>query len=537
MANMGKMDDVLAMIRAAGTTPTPKAPRTEKEIFAAMAAAGRAEMARSGVTLARPVEPEPAYEPPVDTRMPLLPVTLTPYVSMPYDYTREEVRQQMDFGPDDYASDESYADDVERHWQREIIRRGANGTRVAAALGVHVDQGLEPAVACTACERPDPAMMCDVTLHEVRARCEAGCTPEAMGRGLTARVAEYERYHRAAAQNEAASALAARLDIATVLGSEDRQEWVIPGFIAADGLTMMGGTSGDGKTFEAMHAGICAALGRPWFGRTVAPTRTLLMLLEGATPDHTRRIRLLAAGLDATLADLNGKLDVYPQSLGFRSDDPSTMGNLVNMIKTLGHKFVIIDNLTNARANTDENSASNLSAALQPLADLAHNHKVGILLIHHANAKGELRGSSAIRQHADSVFEMTRSNAKNTSPITLKRTKDRYGTSLDEIRFRFLDRADLTTGRTGAIIAAALADYQPDPDDLVREEEPEEDAPPPPVDMPITSQFADLLALLPASSEAIYKHLGGSRNRTVKIRNQLERHGAIVLKGREWHKV
>lgn len=534
---MGSMDDVLARIRAAGTAPALKAPRTEKEILAAMAAAGRAEMARSGAAVVAPPAPELDYEPTVDIRMPLLPVTLTPYEAMPLDLTREEVQQQMSLGPDDYESDESYANDVERHWQRELVRRGAVGTRAAAALGVYVDQGPMAAIVCSACAAPDPAMMCDVTLHEIRARCAAGCTTEALGRGIGVRVTEHERYHRAAAQNEATSALASKVSI-TAFKATTKINWVIPGFVAANGLTVLGGESGDGKTFAAMYTGIAVALGQEWFDRQTTQTRALLLLLEGTADDHGRRLSLLAAGMGATLDDLDGKLDVYPAGDGFEADDPAAMQRLVDLVTTLGHKFVVIDNLTTARSNSDENSVANLGAALKPLADLAHTHGVGILLIHHFNAHGNLRGSTAIKQHADAVFEIRRSNPNNMSPVSMTRTKDRYGASFEKLRYRFVDRFDMH-GAPTAIVATAIGDHRPDPADLVPAKVVVDmnAPPPPPEDIPVTAKFADLLNCLPCSSAHIYKAVGGSRTKVKQIRDQLERHGKIILKGTEWHKV
>jgi predicted ATP-dependent serine protease len=211
-------------------------------------------------------------------------------------------------------------------------------------------------------------------------------------------------------------------------------------------LTILGGTSGDGKTYESLHVAICVAAGLPWFGRRVQPARVLLVLLEGAAADRKARILKLARGLGTTLAALQGRLDLYPHDL--KADNPRSLAALNDYIARLGYGLVVIDNLSEIRstgAHGAENDTAIMTAVLKPLADLAHARQAGILLLHHANARGELRGSSAIRQHADAVFEMDRASPANDAPVTLTRTKDRTGETFESLTYRMLD--DDSAGR------------------------------------------------------------------------------------------
>jgi RecA-family ATPase len=67
---------------------------------------------------------------------------------------------------------------------------------------------------------------------------------------------------------------------------------------------------------------------------------------------------------------------------------------LCALVEGRGYGLVVIDNLTEIRAGASQNSendATAMSAALRPLADLAHDHRCGVLVLHHAGASGGLR--------------------------------------------------------------------------------------------------------------------------------------------------
>lgn len=482
--------------------------------------------------------PAPKIEPVV---LPVLALDLPSRLPRNLDMVRADASQLLSYTIDQCESDESYEAHVEVAWRNEVRRRESVGVRVLAALTTSewIPDEEVWGLSCPACDPNSTraGFRCLVTLDEVRGLCADGCSSAAIAGAITTWVTAHEHRERLAAQNEAASAMAAELSFRN-LRKAPSQRWIIPGFIAADGLTLLSGTSGDGKTFLTMYTSVCTALGLPWFDRPVQPVRTLLFLLDGAAPDNRRRFDLLAAGLGVDQDKFDDTLDIHPDGRPFLADDPESMAGLLTRINTLGHRLIIIDNLTNARGQTDENSAAHLSAALKPLAELAHKQGVGILLIHHANARGELRGSSAIRQYADMVFEIKRSNATNTSPVRLTRTKDRYGLSFEELRYRFADRTT-PDGEITAIVPAALPAYRPDPDDMAPDDvDPEEEKEPKgPVEIPWSSKFDDLLACLPATSADVYRAVRASRTLTLKIRYQLERQGKIVLKGKEWHKV
>ncbi len=316
--------------------------------------------------------------------------------------------------------------------------------------------------ACPVCGADDvPKAMADRRLviqdvlddDRVSLCCLSGCDPEAVMatlREIVVRIEKDQDRERLAAaahaksERDRADAIAEEESLQTAasitaLSAAPAQRWCVPGFLGADMLTILGGTSGDGKTYEALHVAICVAAGVPWFGRPVEPARVLLVLLEGAVADRRARILKLARGLGVAFDDLVGRLDVYPDDL--KTDNAESYATFKRYVTRLGYALVVIDNLSEIRSlhtHGAENDVATMTAVIRPLADVAHGGRA-ILLLHHTNAKGELRGSSAIRQHTDAVFEMERASAANDSPVTLTRTKDRTGETFETLTYRMVD--------------------------------------------------------------------------------------------------
>jgi hypothetical protein len=133
----------------------------------------------------------------------------------------------------------------------------------------------------------------------------------------------------------------------------------------------------------------------------------------------------------------------------------------------------------------------------------------------------------------------------------MTRTKDGYGQSLEELRYRFLDSVDPNNGKIVAILPAQLDPERPDPLDV----DPLVPAPERltledrlrPIDIEMTpinrARMADILGVLPRSSQGIYEAIrqGHSNppglNRIKALRDQLERDGKIVKREGVWYKV
>lgn len=470
-----------------------------------------------------------------EARQPLeiLPVSLPPYVPTRFDVTLEAVRAEpgrWGINPDSYPYEDDLEQAVLAAYSQEINDLQGTYGRVRTALEPCRDPDRLPGdrrdTACPACAESYAGVL---TWYwdgsALRGRCSARCEPLAVAGAITAAVLQTEHQAQADADSEASAQALATTDLATALGAVPPQDWLIPGVVAADALHMVIGASGSNKTWLAMWMALCISQGIPWLTRPVRQARAMLVLLEGSVRDRRRRLEQLALGLGTTFTALGSELRVYPGEL--RLDDPASFAALAATVKATRCRFVVIDNLTEARDDVDENSSAALGAALRPLAQFAHSEEIAILLLHHDNAKGGVRGSSAIVQHADVVFKLRKRSPANNALIRIACIKDRFGAAIGEVAYRMRDQLE-----NGIITAVTPS--------LELEEVERPDVPKILKDDP---RLRRLLGLLPASSEELYAKMtpgpkggavGMSRTTIKSLRNRLEEDGIIHRVEGQW---
>ncbi len=455
----------------------------------------------------------------------VLPVQLDPYVPTAADITRAAIAAapgRWGLQREHYETDDDFEAGIEQVWQNHLAECTAFDSRVRQVLEPAIDYeiGLDA-------RRRRPCPVCDTEgtattftwqmapgATSLSAACSRGCTTDALGEAVESLVHAHERLEHASAQNEATQAARAASSLTAALAGAKPQRWVVPGVVPADGLTLLSGCSGDGKTWLALWLAICAASGSSWIDARIERTRTLLVLLEGALDDRNRRIRAMTRGMQLDFEELEAWLGIYPHRLAL--DDPESMAALRTHVRDCGYRFVLIDNLTEARSNRDENSVAVMGAALRPLAEMCRVDKIGGVILHHANARGELRGSSAIKQHPDAVFEISRSSPANNAKVRIRNTKDRYGISLAEISYMLEDRLDPVTGGVLAVVPdrwRSLTEVR-----LAVEL---------PTELQGDRRLAQILAALPCTSSGLLKIGTGSNTTKIALRRKLEDAGVI----------
>lgn len=308
-----------------------------------------------------------------------------------------------------------------------------------------------------------------------------------------------------------------------MLEQQTRSEpaWLIDGMMPAEGISLLVGAPGSGKTNFAIGAALAVAARRPWLGHTTKPQadggRVLLVLLEGVLDDCARRIRQIAAGMGITPSQLYDIVDICPRFENASLQDTRRHTDALVRVaertsRKRGYDLVVIDNLTKLRFDEDENNATAMATALKPAIAIAEN--CAVLLLHHANARGDTRGSTAIKQTADMELRLDKPEVSKHAVITLTRVKERSGAEDLKIKYRINGG-----GPDGSPMLFELAKDKPRPDKR-------------------RYAILDALAAGPLGMEAIhakmYAVFGKNRGESIKARDALERDGLIEKTKAGW---
>ena len=167
------------------------------------------------------------------------------------------------------------------------------------------------------------------------------------------------------------------ISLADLLAEEDEAEpWLVDHLLTRGGLSLVNGKPGAGKTTFARDMALSVAQGKRWLGRDVAQGHVLFLALE----EQKRQVRHHMQLMGATAKD---EITFYIQPM---HDNP--VATLARLIAQLTPSLIVIDPVARFLHCKDFNDYAQMSAAIDPLIDLAHKTGTHVCLIHHAR-KGE----------------------------------------------------------------------------------------------------------------------------------------------------
>lgn len=190
------------------------------------------------------------------------------------------------------------------------------------------------------------------------------------------------------------------------MGNEER-EWLIGGFLPRATTAILHAGAGIGKTLFMYDLCKAVVTGDQWNG---LPTRKgKVLLVQTDEPATETRQRLEINGFFNAVKGNGGILTQW----GF-----DQMGILADWIERERPEMVMIDCLTtvNRGGNFDEKDAG-FAHGLYDLRDLSDQYGCAIVVIHHSNRSGGLRGSVAIEAAVSEVWRL-RTKEKDESHLT-----------------------------------------------------------------------------------------------------------------------
>lgn len=205
-------------------------------------------------------------------------------------------------------------------------------------------------------------------------------------------------------------------------------EWLIDDILSAGDKCIIGGPSQSGKSFLAIHAGMCVATGTPFFGRNVKQGLVIYQAGEGAR-GVKKRLRAwrkqndIAFSRKVPFVLLQGAVDLS------RLDGDAEP--LLAEIKQIEDIFgipalaVFLDTLACVAIGSEENSARDMGIVFSNVAKINAATGAHVCLVHHMNAGGDkLRGSTAIYANIDQTIFVKRDEATKVRTMRLGKQRD-----------------------------------------------------------------------------------------------------------------
>ena len=250
-------------------------------------------------------------------------------------------------------------------------------------------------------------------------------------------------------------------------------EWLISGWLTVGDKSIIAGPSQSGKSFLAIHAGMCVSFGHDFFGCEVKQGLVIYIAGEGAR-GVKKRLRAwrkhfkVEYSRETPFVLLQTPVNLY-------ASEGSDTAALIAEIKGIGEAFpdvplrmVVVDTLATASVGAEENSARDMSIVMSNVNKINEVTRAHVALVHHMSASGtKMRGSTAIYAALDNTIYVTCSETK-VRTAKLGKQKDEE----DTLSFQFeLMRSTLGEDANGKAITSCVCLPVGEKEAIYREEE------------------------------------------------------------------
>lgn len=222
-------------------------------------------------------------------------------------------------------------------------------------------------------------------------------------------------------------------------------EWHIKHVLPKRALTVVYGAPGSSKSFFVLDMVAHVCRGLQWRQHRTKHSRALYVVAEGAEGFRTR----LAAYQQHHGVTLD---DLYVRPGGFLLADHAL--ELAQQVKDLGDiGVIVIDTLAAVTPGANENTSEDMGRAIAAANLMTQTCGAAVILIHHANKQGELRGWSGLLAAADNTIRIEYDREKNLRTAHIEKMKE--AKSGEPYGYR-LEVVDLGTDEDGDAITSCV---------------------------------------------------------------------------------
>lgn len=187
-------------------------------------------------------------------------------------------------------------------------------------------------------------------------------------------------------------------------------DYQIKGLLNRGAMSVIYGQSGSSKTFCALELGIAVASGQPWRGQRTRKGRVVYVAAEGA---RGIKNRISALRDRVALGDLETvEFYLLPSVVRLDRAGPDIDLFVQTVQRTIASTvdLVIIDTLSRSIAGKDENSAADMTTAVEAADMIRDALDCGVLIVHHSGKNEALgaRGHSSLRAALETEIEVKR---------------------------------------------------------------------------------------------------------------------------------
>lgn len=252
---------------------------------------------------------------------------------------------------------------------------------------------------------------------------------------------------------------------ALVADPQSTTTWLWRGYIPVGGVTLLSAWAKDGKTtlvahlLQALFSGQSHFLGQPLALPREAKVAILSEESRGKVADRLRALNLSSERLLVT----------FRHHAGHRS-----LRELVQEAVALGAALVVVDTVASWAAIEEENSASDVEAALRPCINICQQAGASLLLVHHLRKSGGgegrgHRGSGHVVAVADVAVELVRPDGNAPHNRRILRATSRFDETPAELVAELRPEGYVALGTSQQVLRQelqrAILDALPGPGD------------------------------------------------------------------------